>query len=413
MRSNNAFTVILIIGIAIGAGLGVAMGPEAIIFKPIGQIFINLLFTLVTPLVFFSIAGAVSSSSDLKRLGKLLGSTLGIFVATGIFASVITIVLIKFIDPCAGMVMPDLSVNTAKTIEAASNATIGSHIVNMLTVNDFSQLLSNGNMLPLIVVTIFFGMCVPMIGEQGKAISDGLNAIAAIIYKMIAVLMKFAPIGLGAYFANLTGVFGPTLLGSFASALIFFYPVAFAYFLIFFPLYCFTAGGKRCVNGFFKYVFTPAVTAFGTSSSNAALPAQREFCDKLGVPPDISGVVLPMGATMHMDGGCIATVTKIYLACLLFNIPWDNFGIYTMTVFLAVMAATAISAVPGGGAIGSVMMVSVLGLPPEALGVLILLGTLVDPMGTMVNSTGDSVAAFMVTRILEGKEWMTRTLSDK
>jgi Na+/H+-dicarboxylate symporter len=413
LKSNNVFTGILIIGIFIGAGLGIIMGPEAVVFKPIGQVFINLLFTLVVPLVFFSIAGAISSSSDMRRLGKLLGSTLGIFITTGIFASVMTIILIQCINPCAGMTMPDLAVNVTPTMDQAVSSTLGMDVVNMLTVSDFSQLLSKEHMLPLIIFTIFFGMCVPKIGEKGQCISDGLNAIAEVIYKMIALLMKFAPIGLGAYFANLTGVFGAQLLGSFASVLAFFYPTALAYFLIFFPIYCFVAGGTRCVVVFFKYAVIPAVTAFGTSSSNAALPAQHEFCDKVGVPPDVSGVVLPMGATMHMDGGCIATVTKIYLVCLLFNVPWDNLEIYIITIFLAVTAATAISAVPGGGAIGSVMMVSVLGLPPEALGVLILIGTLADPMGTMINSTGDSVASFMVTRILEGKNWMTRNLSGK
>ena len=105
-NSNHAFTILLIIGVGIGAILGLMLGPKAAMFKPIGQLFINLLFMLVVPLVFFSISGAVAALTDMKRLGNLLGNTLGIFVFTGVIASVLAIVLIKVIDPCQGLVVP-------------------------------------------------------------------------------------------------------------------------------------------------------------------------------------------------------------------------------------------------------------------------------------------------------------------
>ncbi|WP_306538097.1 dicarboxylate/amino acid:cation symporter [Megasphaera sp.] len=408
LRANHTFTLLLLTGIGMGAVAGLYLGNDAVIFRPVGEVFINLLFTLVTPLVFFSISGAVSASSDLKRLGKLLSSTLVLFIATGIVAAVTTLILVTLINPCEGMELPTIIYNASDRLRADTSFSLGDYLVRTVSVHDFSQLLMQQNMVALIVFSVFFGICVPLIGDRASVVSQSLNDIAQVIYKMISVLMKFAPIGLGAYFANLIGTMGSSLVDAFARVMLFFFPVALAYFFLGFSFYCYLAGGSRCVRRFFQYVLTPAMMALCTSSSNAAIPAQREFCDKMGVPSDISGIVLPMGATMHMDGGCIATVTKIYLICILFHIPWNTVSIFALAIFLAVLSATAISSVPGGGAIGSAMIVSMLGLPPEAMGILILVGTLVDPLGTMINSTGDSVVSFLIARILEGSNWMTR-----
>jgi Na+/H+-dicarboxylate symporter len=406
--SSNAHTVLLLVGIAIGAIVGLVLGPKAAALKPIGQIFINLLFTLVTPLVFFSIAGSVASMSDMKRLGKLLSTTIGLFAFTGLIAAGLTAFLVKVIDPCKGLVVASLPEATAP-----APTTAGEFIVKMFTVNDFPLLLSKSNMLPFIVFTVFFGIAVSILGEKGKGISDGLNTVAEVIYKMVNILMKAAPVGLGAYFANLTGVYGPTLLGSMGSAVLFYYPLALGIFFILFPLYLYFAGGAQCIKAFYKNTFTASVTAFGTSSSAASIPVQRELCDKIGVPTDISGVVVPMGATMHMDGAAAAIIMRIYLASVLFNIQWSSFGDIALSVVVAILCGTAMSAVPGGGTIGSMLIMSIFGMPPEALGVLILFGSLIDPVGTMVNSSGDSVASCMVTRVLEGKDWMAKNLSGK
>lgn len=406
LRAKHTFTLLLLTGVCVGAAAGLYMGQGAVVFRPIGEIFINLLFTLVTPLVFFSIAGSISASSDLKRLGKLLGSTLSLFIGTGILTALLTLILITVIDPCEGMKFPAILQGTEDSWKTGPEISLGDYLIRMVSVHDFSQLLLQQNMVPLIVFSIFFGLCVPLIGERGTQVSQALNDIAKVIYKMVALLMKFAPIGLGAYFANLIGTMGTSLIDAFSRVLIFFFPVALLYFFLGFSFYCYLAGGRLCVRRFFQNVFAPAMMALCTSSSNAAIPAQREFCDKMGVPSDISGIVLPMGATMHMDGGCIATVTKIYLVCLLFHIPWNSMSLFILTIFLAVLSATAISSVPGGGAIGSAMIISMLGLPSEALGILILVGTLVDPLGTMINSTGDSVVSFLIARILDGRQWM-------
>lgn len=191
------------------------MGKQAVIFKPLGDIFLNLLFTLVVPLVFFSISGAVSASSNVKRLGKLLGSMLVLFIGTGILASLLTIIALFLIQPCSDMTIPTIAYSDSPPVSLDSDFSFSAYFVKMVTVPEFSQLLSQKNMMPLIVFSVFFGICVPLTGERGPRISQTLNDIAAVIYKMIACLMKAAPLGLGAYFANMIGAMGSEFLGAF------------------------------------------------------------------------------------------------------------------------------------------------------------------------------------------------------
>lgn len=403
--SSYRYPLILFACVLAGGILGVFIGEKAAVIKPVGTMFINLLFTLIVPLVFFSISSSIAAFSDMKRLGRLLGNTLGVFVFTGTIASVIMIFVVKIFNVGAGLVIENMEAGTAKTLS------IGDHLVNMFTVNDFSGLLSKSNMLPLIVFAILFGLSVALMGEKGEKIAQSLAGLADVCFKMIGILMKIAPIGLAAYFANLTGVYGPTLLGTYAKVMAVFYPVALLYFFIFNPLYCYYAGGMQCVKAFFKNFFPPFVTALGTRSSSATIPLQRDFCDRVGVPGDISGIVLPMGATMHMDGACLGVITKIAVASAVFNVPYEGIAMYAFSVLLAVAAATAISAVPGGGAVGEALIVSVLGLPAEALPIVMMIGVLIDPVATALNSCGDAVASMMITRRLEGKDWMSRNLS--
>lgn len=278
MKQNYRYPVILLVCVILGGIAGVVLGEKATIVKPIGQIFINLLFTLIIPLVFFSIASAISGFKDLARLGKMLGSVIGVFVFTGAIASIIMLILIQFIPYGQGIVI------TAAEAGEAAKLSIGDHLVNMFTVSDFPDLISRSHMMPLIVFSILFGVAVAMLGDKGEAVHRGLVNISEVIYQMIGMLMKVAPIGLAAYFANLTGIYGPSLLGTYAKAMALFYPTLFAYFFIFFSLYAYMAAGKEGIKAYFKNIFAPAVNAIGTRSSAATIPVNLEACNRIGVP---------------------------------------------------------------------------------------------------------------------------------
>ncbi len=396
------FPLILLGGIIAGAILGAVLGEKAKVLAPVGDIFINLLFMVVVPMVFVSIVNAVGSMLNMKRLGKILGSLVSIFIVTGLIASVLVLIVVNVFPPAANT---SIEMASAEMDEMSS---VGDMIVNTLTVNDFSGLMSRSNMLAIIIAAIFTGLAVAKCGGQESAVGKFMANMNDIIMKIVDMIMKFAPIGLGAYFANLVGEFGPQLIGDYGRCMLIYYPMCLVYGVVFFPLYAYFAGGRQGVKQMAAQIFKPAITAFATQSSVATIPVNQEACDKIGVPSDISNIVLPMGATMHMDGSVLSAITKIAFLFGVFNMPFTGISTYAMAIAVAVMSAFVLSGAPGGGLVGEMLIVSLFGFPGEAFPLIATIGFLVDPMATSLNSSGDTVASMMIARIVEGKGWMLR-----
>lgn len=397
------FSIILVGAILIGSLVGIKMGPKAVMFKPLGDLFINGMFMVVVPLVFVTISGSISAMSDMARLGKILKSLLLVFVSTGAVAAALVLIVVNIFPPAKGVV---LSMPAAEALKPFST---GGQIVSALTVTDFPELISRKNMLPLILFSLVFGMCVNSIGEKGKIIAGGLEALSEVFLKIIGLLMYYAPIGLGAYFAALVGEHGKELLGSYARALAIYYPLCFVYMATAFPVYAYISGGMSGVRAL-KHVISPAITAVATQSSIATLPVNLEACENIGVPKDIREIVLPIGATAHMDGTVLSTILKISFLFGIFQIPFAGVGTYVSAIMLAIAGGVVMSGVPGGGLIGEMLIVTMYGFPPEAFPIIATIGYLVDPPATMINASGDTLASMLVTRFVEGKDWMKRNL---
>lgn len=398
------YPIMLLICIALGAILGMAMGKDAAALKPFGDIFINMMFTIVVPLVFVNISSAVANIVDLKRLGKILGVMLAVFIVTGIISASLMLAAVSIFPPAEGIQVE------LKAPEEINQLNTADQFVQAFTVSNFSDLLSRKNMLALIVFSILFGLSVSLAGEKGRKVADGLAVLSEVMIKMIKILMYYAPIGLGAYFANLVGVFGPDLLGSYARAMAVYYPVSFLYFFIAFTVYAYLAAGRPGPRIFWKNAVSPAVTSFATGSSVATIPVNLAATEKIGVPKDIREIVVPFGATAHMDGSCLSAILKISFIFGLFNMPFHGVDTYLTAIMIAVLSGVVMSGVPGGGFIGEMLIVTMYGFPPEALPIIAMLGTLVDPPATMVNASGDTVASMMVARIVDGKEWMKKKI---
>ena len=326
--------ILILGGIIIGAVIGAFAPAVGTTIKPIGDIFLNLLFTIVVPLVFVSIASAVGSMANMKRLGKILGSTIGTFIFTGLIAAACVLLWVNLFSPSAGT---SIQLTAGEAGEAQS---AGELLVSTLTVSDFSDLWDKSNMLPLIIFAIIFGFCVSACGGDESPMGKLLINLNDIIMKFVGVIMFIAPIGLGAYFANLVATYGPEIVGDYGRSMLVYYPLCLLYAVIFFPLYAFLAGGKLGVKRMIKNIFPPAITAFATQSSAATIPVNKEACDNIGVPKDVSDLVLPMGCTMHM-------------------------------------------------------------------------GFIFDPAATCLNSSGDTIASMMVTRLVEGKDWLVKAVAAK
>lgn len=397
---NYSFPILLLTGIAIGSIIGIILGEKATVLKPFGDIFINLMFTAVVPLVFITISSAVGSMINMKRLGMILGYMLLTFVVTGAIASIIIIIAVKIFPPAAGV---NISIPTPEAVKPVS---LGEQFVKAVTVSDFPQLLSKSNMLPLIIFSVLFGTCVSLVDDEKKSIAAGLEKFSKVMMKLIELIMYYAPIGLGAYFAALIGEFGPQLLGSYAKAMIIYYPICIFYFFAAFSVYSFYAGGKNGVKVFFGNILNPSITSLATQSSIATLPVNLEAAKNMGVPKDIREIILPIGATMHMDGTCLSSILKISFLFGIFGKGFSGIGTYLIAIVVSVLGGVVMSGVPGGGLIGEMLIINLFGFPMEAFPIIATIGFLVDPPATWLNSTGDAVASMVVTRMIEGKNWI-------
>lgn len=394
------FSMILLVGILLGALIGLLFGEDATVLKPFGDVFINLLFMVVVPLVFFSISSSVASMESMKRLGKIMSSMLIVFIITGIIASIVMLVAVNIYPPGEGV---SIELVTPETTEELS---LSEQLVKTFTVPDFVNLMSRSNMLALILFAVLIGLGTGLAGDTGKPFSRFLSSGSEVFMKVIKLVMYYAPIGLLAYFATLVGDFGAALLGDYAKAILLYYPVAILYFLIGFTLYAFIAGGKLGVTKFWKNILTPAATAFGTGSSFATLPVNLTAAKNIGIPKDIRETVLPLGATIHMDGSCLSAILKIAFVFGVFNMDFTGIGTFLTAIGISLLSGVVMSGIPGGGFIGEMLIVTLYGMPMQALPMISAIGVVVDPPATMVNATGDTVAGMLVTRSLEGKEWI-------
>ena len=416
---NYAFLAIMLGGMVLGAIVGwiwpQELGAEgnvisagATVLKPIGTLFLNMMFCIVVPMVFSSIAGAVATMKSRKRAGKIMGTTVLTFVVTGAIAAVIMIILMKLIPP----VLEPWSNLTAGVVE--DPISIPDLIVNFFTVGDFSQLLSRSAMLPLIVFSILFGFGVNLGPGPDSPIATFLISLSEAMMKVVQLVTYYAPIAFFGFFADLVATYGPQITEDYGRALAVYYPLCFIYLFTAFPLFAWFGGGKGAVRLMFRHIARPAITSLGTCSSVATIPTNLEEAEASGISKDISEIVVPLGATMHMDGSCFSCILKIAFLFGVFGRPFDSIGDMVLMVVVAVLSSVGMSGVPGGGYIGEFIMCSIF-FPSQldvAYPIAVAIGSLVDPPATMINSAGDYVISYVVARFVDGKDWLQKAFKE-
>ncbi len=319
---------------------------------------------------------------------------------TRIIASSLMLIAVRFYPPSAAVA---LDLNTKVQIDQLKTS---EQIVTAFTASDFTEILSKRNMLALIVFAILVGLAASSCGEKGKAFSDFLVAANEVMMKVIAYIMYYAPIGLCAYFAHFIGVYGSDLMGSYFRAMLLYYPIAILYFFIAFSVYAYMAAKRRGLLTFWRNIIPPALTALATGSSVATIPVNLEAANKTGIPRDISEVVIPIGATIHMDGSCLGAVLKIAFLFGMFHLDFTGPLTMLTAVGIAILAGTVITGIPGGGVIGDILIISLYGFPLAAFPLVAMIGALIDPPATMLNAVGDNVASMVVARMINGRDWM-------
>ena len=380
----------------------------ASLLKPLGTLFINMMFCVVVPMVFASIAGAVANMGSRKRAGRIMGWTIATFVVTGAIAAVIMFVLMKVFPP---VLIPWENVPAEEMGEYASFSQL---IVNFFTAEDFVGLLSRRAMLPLIVFSLLFGFSVSLAGEKGQPVAKFLESLSEVMMKFVKIITYYAPIAFFGFFADLVATYGPQITADYGRGLAVYYPLCFLYVFTAFPLFARFGGGKGGAKVMFKNILRPAMVSLGTCSSVATIPTNMDAAESTGISKDVSDIVLPLGATMHMDGSCFSCVLKIAFVFGVFGQQF-TWGMLIPVVLVAVLSSVGMSGVPGGGYIGEYIICSIF-FPTQmelAFPILVVIGNLVDPPATMINAAGDYVVSFIVSRFVDGKDWLKKALAKK
>ena len=402
---NYKNTILLILALVIGAISGVIFKDDVNVVKPLGDLFLNALFITIVPLLFLTITTTIAKMDSPGRLKKIFGRIIIISLITSLIAigfGVLTTNTFKLVNPKDTSVIKE-AFSTSKVKRPKLNFLEST--VNLISVDDFGSLLSKGNVVAIVVFSIIFGFAMRKDSKKTKPLLDVLEAANTTILNVINIIMYYAPIGIGCYFASLVGTFGAEIAKGYLRTFIIYSLCAIVFYFVFYTLYAYIAGGRKAVKAFWGNVLEPTFTSLATCSSAASLPVNIDSAKKMGIPNDVSETFIALGTSLHQDGSIIGTVFKTMFLVSLFG---GNVGIIQI-VFVALTATLLITAVPiGGGTISESLIISMLGYPMAALPLLTMIATVIDPPATLLNVVGDEAAAMLVARSVDGKKWIKK-----
>ncbi len=401
---NYAFTFFLISGIIAGGVFGIVFGEGASVVKPVGDVFLNLMFMLIVPLVFFSISAAVYNMKQMNMIGKLLANILLVFIGTALLSAVTAYALTMFYNPLRGVNKTIIMANLPMVNEIV-RLSPGELFVRIFTVPDFLQLFTKVHLLPLILFSALLGLATAFAGEKGNNIASLLNSGMAVTMRMMNLIMYLAPIGLGCYFADTVGRVGGQILNGYLNAFLLYLVLALIYFFGFNSLFAWFADGKNGVRSFWRNIITPSLTAIGTSSSAACIPINIQAAQKMGVPAAIAESVIPLGTNIHKDGSVMGGVIKIIFLLTIFGLQGGFSGNPFFIIGVALLVGAVMGAIPSGGMTGELLICSVFGFPPQLAGTLMVISTIIDVPATLINSTGNVSSTLLIARLTGGTQW--------
>ena len=407
--SNYKTTIILLVAIIVGAIVGILFQEKATKLQPLGDIFLNLLFVIIVPLIFLTITTSIAKMENPKRLGKIMITIITVFVVTSLIAVLLgfaSTYFVKLVNPEDGeKIRASLEEKNEESDE--EDISIADRTVQLLTVNDFTKLLSKDNVIALLVFSIICGIAIRMSNEKGKVFLDFLISANEVVQNIVKIIIYYAPIGIGCYFAALVGTFGASIAVGYLKTFVVYTIVSLAFYFIVYTVYAFIAGGKKGVELFWRNAVPSTLTALATCSSAACIPINIECSKKMGVPNDIAETTIPMGTSFHKDGSMIGSVFKIMFLVCLFGTAINTPGAVLQILGVAIIANLLITGVPiGGGTISEMLIITMMGFPVASLPILTMVATIIDAPATMLNVVGDTVSSMMVTRIVDGKEWI-------
>ena len=396
---NYKSTIILLSAIIIGAIVGLIFGEKAKVLSPFGDIFINLMFVVIVPLIFLTISTAIIKMESPKRLGKIMSRIIIVFVVMSVISALIGVFTTNPFKLVSNSDNKVLNLFDQESV-VDTELNILERTTSLLTVSDFSALLSRNNIIALLVFAIIFGLGVRKSKEKGEIVAKVLFSLNDITLNIVNIIMYYAPIGLGCYFAALIGTYGNSIAIGFLKTFIIYTLVCLFVYVFVYSLYILIVSGKKGLKNYWKVVLTPTVAALATCSSAACIPVNIKAAREAGVSDDIAETTIPMGTSFHKDGSVIGSVFKImFLVYLLGTSP----SIGTI-IGVSLLATLLITAVPvGGGTISEMFILTLMGFPASALPILTIIATVIDAPATVLNVVGDTASSIIVDKLVDGK----------
>ena len=405
---NYKTMLLLILAMIIGAIAGLIFKEDAMAVKPLGDLFLNLMFVIIVPLVFLTIALAVAKVKHPKRLGKIMVSTVIIFLITSVIAVVIGFATTYFVDLVDAGDSSSIRELFDGEVSTDTDLNFLERTVQLISVDDFTGLLSKDNVVALLVCALIVGFAMRMSGEKAEPLLKVMESAHSVVFNFIKITMYYAPIGIGCYFASYVGSFGASIAAGFLKTFVLYALVALAYYVIMYSLYAFISGGRKAVKAWWTNILPSTFTALATCSSAACIPINIDSAKKMNVSEDVAETTISLATNLHQDGSMIGSVFKImFLACL-FGLNTADPGTIGQILITALVASVLISAVPiGGGTISEMVIISMMGYPVAALPVLTMVATVIDAPATALNAVGDTSCSLLVSRVVDGKDWVT------
>jgi len=400
---NYKSTIILLLSIIIGTFIGIIFKEKACVLSPLGDIFLNLMFVVIVPLIFLTITSSIIKMENPKRLGKIMITILIVFAVMSIIAALIGVVssyTIKLIDSkdinnLTNLLNQDVVINEEVNILQKT--------ANLLTVNDFYKILSKENIIAILVFSIIFGFAIRKSKDKGKKVIELILSLNEVVINIVNIIMYYAPIGLGCFIATLIGSYGSVIAIGFLKTFIVYTLVCIFIYVFVYSAYVFLVSGKKGLKAYWKNIIGPSTTALATCSSAATIPINIKYTKEMGVPSDIAETTIPMGTSFHKDGSVVGSAFKIMFLIYLFG---KDINILTI-LGVSLLSTLLITAVPiGGGTISEMFILQILGFPSSALPILSIIATIIDAPATVLNVVGDSCSSLIVARIIDGKNFL-------
>ena len=405
---NYKSSLILLGSIILGTIVGLIFKEKATVLSPFGDLFLNLLLVIIVPLIFLTITTSIGKMKQPKRIGKILGTVFAVFIITSLISVMVGIVTTKSFK----LIDSDYSEKIQETLsteEESEEISVNflERTVETISVGDFAKVLTRDNIVALIVFSVLMGISINISKENGKKLLEVLDSANNVVQSFIKIIMYYAPIGLGCYFASLVGTFGKEIAIGYGKTFIIYTTIAVLFYFIVYSLYAFIAAGRKGFVSYWRNILPATLTALATCSSAASIPVNTSCAKNIGVPDDIADTTIPLGTSFHKDGSIIGSVFKIMFLVYLFGS-----NVSTPKILgIALLATLLITAVPiGGGTISETLIITMLGFPIATLGMLTIIATIIDPPATMLNVVGDSASSMLVARICDGKNWLKKKL---